>query len=53
MPYIFLWLDATMVKCLEFESVENVAVAIAVKVNDEGIRKILGVEVFTSEDETV
>lgn len=41
-----------MVKCREFGSIGNVAVAIAVGVNDEGTRKILGVEVFTSEDET-
>jgi len=51
-PYRFLWLDATMVKCRESGSVENVAVVIAVGVNDEGTREILGVEVFTSEDET-
>lgn len=51
-PYRFLWLDATMVKCREFGSVENVAVVIAVGVNDEGTREILGVDVFTSEDET-
>ena len=51
-PYRFLWLDATMVKCREFGSVENVAVVIAVGANDEGTREVLGVEVFTSEDET-
>lgn len=33
-----------MVKCFEFGSVENVAVAIAVEVNDEGTREILGVK---------
>jgi transposase-like protein len=51
-PCRFLWLDATMVKCRESGSVENVAVVIAVGVNDEGTREIPGVEVFTSEDET-
>ncbi|MCD4706628.1 MAG: transposase [Candidatus Sabulitectum sp.] len=47
----FLWLDATMIKCREFGSVENVTVVIAVGVNDEGTREILGVDVFTSENE--
>jgi len=50
-PYRFLWLDATMVKCREYGSVENVAVVTAVAVNDEGHREVLGVDVFTSEDE--
>lgn len=51
-PYRYLWLDATMVKCRECGRVENVAVVIAVGVNAEGHREIIGVEVFTSEDET-
>jgi len=50
-PYRYVWLDATMVKCRECGSVENVAVVVAVGVNNEGNREILGVEVFTSEDE--
>ena len=51
-PYRYLWLDATVVKCRECGSVENVAVVMAVGVNDDGLREVLGVEVFTSEDET-
>lgn len=51
-PYRYVWLDATVVKCRECGSVENVAVVVAVGVNDDGCREILGVDVFTSEDET-
>ena len=51
-PYRYLWLDATMVKCREHGSVENVAVVVAVGVNEDGYREILGVDVFTAEDET-
>ncbi len=51
-PYRYLWLDATVVRCRECGSVENVAVVVAVGVNDDGLREVLGVEVFTSEDET-
>jgi putative transposase len=51
-PYRYVWLDATVVKCREFGSVDNVAIVAAIGVNDEGYREILGVEVFTSEDET-
>ena len=51
-PYRYLWLDATVVRCREYGSVENVAVVVAVGVNDDGLREVLGVEVFTSEDET-
>jgi putative transposase len=50
-PYRYLWLDATEVKCRECGSVENVAVVVAVGVNDAGQREVLGVEVFTAEDE--
>lgn len=51
-PYRYLWLDATIVKCRECGSVENVAIVTAVSVNADGVREILGVEVFTVEDET-
>jgi len=51
-PYRYLRLDATVVRCREYGSVENVAVVVAVGVNDDGLREVLGVEVFTSEDET-
>ena len=51
-PYRYLWLDATMVKCREDGSVENVAVVLAVGANEDGYREILGVDVFTAEDET-
>jgi putative transposase len=51
-PYRYVWLDATMVKCRECGSVDNVAVVVAVGSNDDGYREVLGVEVFTSENET-
>ena len=51
-PCGFRCLDATMAKYREFGSVENVTVVIAVRLIDVGTREILGVEVFTSEDET-
>jgi len=41
-----------MVKCRENGSVENVAVVVAVGANEDGYREILGVDVFTAEDET-
>jgi putative transposase len=50
-PYRYVWLDATVVKCRECGSVDNVAIVTAIGVNDEGRREILGVEVFTIEDE--
>ena len=48
--YPFLWLDALVLKSREGGRVVNVAVVVAVGVNDEGKREILGVDVVTSED---
>lgn len=48
--YPFLWLDALVLKSREGGRVVNVAVVVAVGVNDDGKREILGVDVVTSED---
>jgi len=48
-PYPYVWLDATMMRCRDDGRIVNVAVLIAVGVNAEGKREILGVEVVTSE----
>jgi len=50
-PYTFVWLDAMTQRCREGGRVVNVVTAIAVGVNNEGHREILGLDVFTSEDE--
>ena len=50
MSYPFLWLDALVLKSREGGRVVNVAVVVAVGVNDDGKREILGVDVVTSED---
>ena len=51
-PYTFVWLDAMTQRCREGGRVVNVVTAIAVGVNNDGHREILGLDVFTSEDET-
>jgi len=48
--YPFLWLDALVVKSREGGRIVNVAVVVAVGVNDDGRREILGVDVVTTED---
>jgi transposase-like protein len=48
--YPFLWLDALVLKSREGGRVVNVAVVVAVGVNDDGKREILGVDVVTTED---
>jgi transposase-like protein len=48
-PYPYVWLDATMVRCRDDGRIVNVAVLIAVGVNAEGKREILGVDVVTTE----
>jgi transposase-like protein len=50
-PYTFVWLDAITQRCREGGRVVNVVTAIATGVNADGHREILGLDVFTSEDE--
>jgi len=50
-PYTFVWLDAMTQRCREGGRVVNVVTAVAVGVNHDGQREILGLDVFTSEDE--
>jgi len=49
-PYTFVWVDALMQKVREGGRVINVACLVAVGVNAEGHREILGVDVATSEN---
>lgn len=49
-PYTFVWLDALMQKVREGGRVVNVACLVAVGVNRDGHREILGVDVATSEN---
>jgi putative transposase len=48
----YLWLDATYVKVREAGRIVSVAVIIAVGVNDDGRREVLGMTVGASEAET-
>jgi transposase-like protein len=48
--YRYIWLDAVIFKCREAGRVVNVAGLVAVGVNDEGRREVLGLDVVTSED---
>jgi putative transposase len=48
--YRYVWLDALFFKCREGGRVVNVAGLIAVGVNEEGRREILGVDVVSGED---
>jgi putative transposase len=50
-PYTFVWLDAMAQRCREGGRVVSVVTAVAVAVNSDGHREILGIDVFTSEDE--
>ncbi len=49
-PYAYLWLDAQVQKVREGGRVVNVATVIAIAVNSDGHREVLGMDVFTSED---
>jgi putative transposase len=50
-PYPYLWLDALQVKCRDdAQRIAGVACLVAVGVNAEGRREILGVELVTDED---
>ena len=48
----YLWLDATYVKVREAGRIVSVAVTLAVAVNDQGRREVLGMAVGASEAET-
>jgi len=50
-PYTFVWLDAISQRCREGGRVVSVVTAIATGVNRNGHREILGLDVFTTEDE--
>jgi transposase-like protein len=50
-PYTFVWLDAMTQRVREEGQVVNVITVIAIAVNGDGKREILGIDVFTSEDE--
>lgn len=49
-PYTYVWMDALTQKVREGGRIVNVAVVIAVGVNAEGHREILGLDVITAED---
>lgn len=48
--YKYVWLDALFIKCRDGGRIANVATLIAVGVNDEGQREVLGLDVVTTED---
>ena len=48
----YLWLDATYVKVREIGRIVSVAVTVAVAVNDQGRREVLGMAIGASEAET-
>ena len=50
-PYPFVWLDAISQRCREGGRVVSVVTVVATAVNHDGHREILGIDVFTSEDE--
>ncbi len=50
-PYPYLWLDATYLKVRQNGRVVSMAVVIAIGVNAEGRREVLGVDVGPSEEE--
>jgi putative transposase len=49
-PYTYVWADALTMKVREGGSIVNIACLLAVGVNTEGHREILGVDLATSED---
>jgi transposase-like protein len=50
-PYPYLWLDALAVRVREQGRIVRCACVVASAVNGEGYREILGLDLFTSEDE--
>jgi putative transposase len=49
-PYKYVWLDALFMKCREEGRINNVACLVAVGVNADGRREILGLDVVADED---
>jgi putative transposase len=49
-PYTYVWVDAITQKVREAGRIVNVAVVIAVGVNVDGYREVLGMDVITTED---
>lgn len=49
--YPYVWVDATAHKVREGGRVENTSTVMAIGVTEEGVREVMGCEVFTSEDE--
>jgi putative transposase len=49
-PYTYVWMDALTQKVREGGRIINVAVVVAVGVNRDGHREILGLDVITTED---
>lgn len=49
-PYTYVWMDALTQKVREGGRIMNVATVIAVGVNADGHREVLGVDVITTED---
>lgn len=49
----YLWIDATYLKVRRGGRIVSVAVIIAVGVNTDGRREVLGMEIGTSEDEPI
>jgi len=49
-PYTYVWADALTIKVREGGRVVNVACLVAVGVNADGQREILGIDIATSED---
>jgi putative transposase len=49
-PYRYVWLDALVMKNREAGRIVNVACLVAVGVNGDGTREVLGLEVVTTED---
>jgi transposase-like protein len=49
-PYTYVWMDALSQKVREGGRIINVAVVIAVGVNRDGHREILGLDAITTED---
>jgi len=50
-PYRYIWVDAITQRCREGGRVVNVIAVTATGVNADGCRELLGLEVFTSEDQ--
>lgn len=49
--WLYVWLDATYLKVREDARVRNMAMVVAVGVNDEGKREVLGLDLGPAEDE--